>query len=221
MMGRGIRRGLALVALLALARPALASGDVGVPAPPAPRKETAAAALAKSAGCMSCHGPTDSPSMHTSPGVILGCADCHGGNPDVFRPAAARPGSVLYESALDAAHVPPRHPKAWHYPWVVPVPQRTYTLLNHESPEFIRFLNPSDYRVAREACGACHLGIVEAAERSLMATTAMFWAAAAYNNGIVPYKRAVFGEAYTRTGQPAKLLAPVIPTPSMEKYHEM
>jgi hypothetical protein len=231
MTGRGIGRGPALVALLALmalaalvalARPVLASGDVGVPAPPAPRRQTAAAALAKSAGCMSCHGPTDSPSMHTSPGVILGCADCHGGNPDVFRPAGARAGSrPLYIAAMEAAHVRPRHPGAWHYPWVVPVPQRTYTLLNHESPEFIRFLNPSDYRVAREACGACHLGIVEAAERSLMATTAMFWAAAAYNNGIVPYKRALFGEAYTRTGRPAKLLAPVIPTPAMERLHDL
>ncbi len=224
MRERAIGRGLALTALLALtvlARPALAGGDIGTPAPPAPRHETAAAALAKSAGCMSCHGATDSPTMHTSAGVVLGCADCHGGDPDVFRPRGASTLTLPYVAAMEAAHVRPRHPEAWNYPWVVPVPQRTYTLLNHESPEFIRFLNPSDYRVARAACGACHLGIIEASERSLMATTAMFWAAGAYNNGIVPYKRAVFGEAYTRTGEPAKLLAPVIPTPAMERAHEM
>ncbi|HJU18013.1 MAG TPA: hypothetical protein VJ770_16290 [Stellaceae bacterium] len=212
---------MAFFALVALAGPVHADGDVGVPAPPAPMKETAAAMMAKSAGCRSCHTVTDSLTMHTSPGVTLGCTDCHGGNPNVFVARGALPGSAEYQRALDAAHVHPLHPEAWNYPSVVPVPPRTYTLLNHESPEFIRFLNPSDYRVARAACGACHLGIVEANERSLMATTAMFWAAGAYNNGIVPFKRAVFGEAYTRTGQPAKLLAPLIPTPAMERYHEL
>ena len=49
-------------------------------------------------------------------------------------------------------------------------PNRCYTMLNQESPEFIRFINPSDYRVAREACGACHLPEIQEAERSLMAT---------------------------------------------------
>ena len=52
-------------------------------------------------------------------------------------------------------------------------PERTYTLLNRESPEFVRFVNPGDLRAAREACGACHLAIVQASERSLMATSAM------------------------------------------------
>ena len=32
-----------------------------------------------------------------------------------------------------------------------------------ESPEFIRFVNPSDYRVVEEACGACHMPIIKAA----------------------------------------------------------
>ena len=76
-------------------------------------------------------------------------------------------------------------------------------MLNKESPEFIRFVNPSDYRVAREACGACHLEVIEATERSMMSTGAMLWGGAAYNNGIVPYKNYIFGEAYTRTGEPA------------------
>ena len=53
-------------------------------------------------------------------------------------------------------------------------------------------------RVARESCGACHMPVIEAAERSLMATGAMLWGGAAYNNGIVPFKNYIFGEAYTR-----------------------
>ena len=34
-----------------------------------------------------------------------------------------------------------------------------------------------------------------------MATTAMFWAAGAYNNGILPFKHSILGEAYTPDGQ--------------------
>src|SRR6516164_8757274 len=190
----------------------------GAATPPAPMKQTAAEATAKSAGCMSCHTTTDSLTMHTSPGVTLGCDDCHGGDPTVFRAPNALPGSNEYRHALDTAHVKPRYPEAWNYPSSVK-PPRTYTLLNRESPEFIRFLNPSDYRVAREACGACHLRIIAAAERSLMATTAMFWAAGAYNNGILPFKHTIVGEAYTRDGQPAKLLTPVMPTPEVTRRH--
>ena len=190
---RAAAAALILIWLLVNPIPCLA---VGAAAPPAPMKQTAAEAAAKSSGCMSCHTTTDSLTMHTSPGVTLGCADCHGGNPTVFRAPDALPGSSEYRHALDLAHVQPRYPEEWNYPSSVK-PPRTYTLLNRESPEFIRFLNPSDYRVAREACGACHLRIIAAAERSLMATTAMFWAAAAYNNGILPLKHTIVGEAFS------------------------
>ena len=114
----------------------------------------------------------------------------------------SRRAATQYRALEDKAHVQPRYPEAWNWPSSAK-PEDSYTLLNHEAPEFIRFVNPSDYRVAREACGACHLGIIQAAERSLMATAAHFWAAASYNNGIVPFKHAILGEAYTRDGQPA------------------
>src|SRR3546814_13100632 len=84
---------------------------------------------------------------------------------------------------MKRAHPQPTLPGAWHDSSANP--QRSYTLLNKEAPEYIRFVNPSDYRVAREACGACHLEIIEATERSLMSTAAMFWGGGAYNNGIV------------------------------------
>ncbi len=84
-------------------------------------------------------------------------------------------------------------------------PQRSYALLAKEAPEFIRFVNPSDYRVVRESCGACHIEIIEASERSLMATGAMLWGGAAYNNGIVPFKNYMFGESFTRDGKPAMI----------------
>jgi len=34
----------------------------------------------KSAGCLTCHTSTDSPTMHVTGTVRLGCIDCHGGD---------------------------------------------------------------------------------------------------------------------------------------------
>src|SRR5205085_8092778 len=135
------------------------------------------AALAKSLGCKSCHTATDHATMHLNPAVILGCADCHGGDAKVTKPQNAVAGDAAYRGAQEAAHVLPRYPHAWNYP-ASANPERTYTLLNREAPEFVRFINPGDYRVAREACGACHLTTIQAAERSLMSTSAMLWGGA-------------------------------------------
>ncbi|MBM3516063.1 MAG: hypothetical protein FJX59_20460, partial [Alphaproteobacteria bacterium] len=175
--------------------------------PPAPQLQSQPEADAKSAGCMSCHVTTDQKTMHDVPGVIIGCTDCHGGDATVALPAGTDRDSTAYRDHLDKAHVQPLYPESWHYP-KSQTPERTYTLLNRESPEFIRFMNPGDYRVAREACGACHLDIIQAAERSLMATGAMLWGGATYNNGILPFKNYILGEAYTRDGEPASLTSP-------------
>jgi len=40
--------------------------------------------------------------------------------------------------------------------------------LNHESPEFIRFLNPGDLRVAQQSCGLCHGEIIRNVDHSMM-----------------------------------------------------
>jgi hypothetical protein len=163
--------------------------------PAAPAHQKASEADAKSQGCLSCHKQTDRHTMHTNPGVVLGCADCHGGDPGVKKPASAQQGSDGYREALDLAHVQPLYPKFWNYPHSA-TPERSYTKLNTERPEFIRFINPSDYRVVRQACGACHMKEIQAAERSLMATGAMLWGGAAFNNGILPFKQYVLGESY-------------------------
>ncbi len=177
-------------------------------APPAPPSQTSAEAATKSAGCLSCHSKSDAASMHKSDAVVLGCTDCHGGNAGVaLEDKALKQGDPAYLAVLRRAHVLPRFPEAWHWPSSAN-PKRSYTLLNREAPEFVRFVNPSDYRVARESCGACHMEVIEAAERSIMASGAMLWGGAAYNNGIVPFKSYAFGEAYTRDGEPAKIVSP-------------
>ncbi len=160
----------------------------------------------KSDGCTSCHVASDAPTMHTSTAVRLGCTDCHGGDAAVIgNPQLAR-DDPAYVAAREKAHVLPRFPESWHYPSSAN-PKQSYALLNREAPEFVRFVNPSDYRVAREACGACHMPVIEAAERSIMGTGAMLFGGASYNNGIVPYKNYIFGEAYTRDGEPAKIVS--------------
>jgi len=176
---------------------------------PAPRTQEWDSADAKSAGCISCHTASDARTMHKSTAVVLGCADCHGGDPAVTAGDVSDHQAPAYIAARDKAHVLPRYPGAWHWPSSAN-PKRSYTLLNIEAPEYIRFVNPSDYRVVRESCGACHIEVIEAAERSLMATGAMLFGGAAYNNGIVPFKNYIFGEAYTRDGDPAKIVSPLV-----------
>ncbi len=178
-----------------------------VTAPAAPSKQTAEQAEAKSAGCITCHTKSDAATMHVTPAVRLGCTDCHGGNAQVIGNPALEHDDPAYVAARDSAHVLPRYAASWNYPSSAN-PKRSYTLLNKEAPEFIRFVNPGDYRIARESCGACHMATIEAAERSMMASGAMLWGGAAYNNGIVPFKNYIFGEAYTRDGKPAKIVSP-------------
>ncbi|HYC54454.1 MAG TPA: hypothetical protein VEL28_05910 [Candidatus Binatia bacterium] len=170
-------------------------------------------------GCTDCHGGdasvfgpegvtydanASSAAAAPDPDAAAGTHPAVGAHPaesdhPVARSRAYPPG---YLDALERAHVLPRYPKSWHWPSSA-MPERTYTLLNREAPEFIRFVNPGDLRVAREACGACHEQVVGQVERGMMATMSMFWQAAAYNNGILPMKRTILGEAYTRDGKPA------------------
>ncbi|MDA2920162.1 hypothetical protein MYX76_11840 [Desulfobacterota bacterium AH_259_B03_O07] len=166
----------------------------------------------KSEGCMSCHTEVDSPSMHKSPAVHLGCTDCHGGKADVFVSEGSEIGSDTYEEAKNGAHVLPKYPEVWK---TSANPKRTYTYLLKESPEFVKFFNPGDLRVAEETCGGCHLEEVRNVRKSLMTTSAVFWAAAAYNNGILAQKSAMFGEGYNRDGKPVTIQS--VPPPTEEQ----
>jgi hypothetical protein len=195
------------------------SATTSTAAPSAPRQQSQAEIDQKSAGCMSCHVGIEFPSMHASPAVTLGCVDCHGGNSAPMVTAGMSPGSAEYEAIKKQAHVLPRYPERWVNAEGQPSaanPERTYTLLNFESPEFIRFMNPGDLRVAQEACGACHQAQVNAVKKSPMTTSAIFWAAAGYANGIISTKHALVGESYSRDGK-AQAIIPVTPPTEEEK----
>ena len=123
---------------------------------------------AKSHGCIHCH--TDVGNMHPEGSVHIGCTDCHGGRADC--------------AEMSRWHTSRRrYPEAWRGSGN---PVRSYTLLNHESPEFIRFVNPGDLRIAHIACGQCHANEVLQVRKSMMTHGCMLWGAALYNNGAVP-----------------------------------
>ena len=151
----------------------------------------------KSAGCLECHKGTDTHTMHTSPNVVLGCTDCHGGNPT--------PGLMMR-----TAHVMPRNKVFWESS---ANPSDSSVLLNYESPEFIRFVNPGDLRVAEVSCGSCHASEVSRTGHSMMRHGAMLWGAALYNNGAFPLKNYRYGQAFGPNGEALRLLNPYVPTP--------
>ncbi|MEN3369497.1 MAG: hypothetical protein V7609_1640 [Verrucomicrobiota bacterium] len=150
--------------------------------------QSQAAADAKSAGCNQCHAGVEP--MHQASHVVLGCIDCHGGNP-------AR------GLKKEQAHVLPNNKEFWK---TSANPPNSNVWLNHESPEFIRFINPGDLRVAKQACGLCHDEIIRNVDHSMMNHGAMLWGAALYNNSGFYLKNYRFGQAYGADGSPLRLI---------------
>jgi len=157
-------------------------------------RQTQSQADAKSVGCLTCHNGIEP--MHASAAVKLACTDCHGGDGNA--------------RTKDAAHVKPLHPEIWK---TSANPQRSYTALLRETPEFVKFINPGDLRVSQETCGGCHQRQVNAVPRSTMTTSAVFWAAVSYANGLVSRKQGLLGESYNRAGNATAIKPATPPTP--------
>lgn len=163
--------------------------------------------VVKVEGCVSCHGMIEP--MHKygttetleklrdgKDAVGLSCTACHGGNP--------------VAKLKEEAHVKPKFPDEWRRAgnYSGANPERSNTLLNRESWEFVRFVNPGDLRVAAKTCGSagCHEIESKNVSRSMMTHGAMLWGAALYNNGSFHLKDPRFGESYSETGKPQTLL---------------
>src|ERR1051326_6493012 len=169
--------------------------------------QTVAPPVAKVEGCVSCHaliepmhkyGTTDTfdKLKEGKDAVGLSCTACHGGNP--------------VAKSKEEAHVQPRFPREWRRAGSAN-PEESNTLLNRESWEFVRFVNPGDLRVAATTCGSasCHQLESQNVARSMMTNGAMLWGAALYNNGGFPLKDPRFGESYSAAGEPQTLLQPI------------
>ncbi len=148
-----------------------------------------------STGCMKCHEDTEDP--HTSP-QDLTCVQCHGGNGR--------------SDDIKLAHPKPRFPAAWP---TSANPRISFTLLNRENLEWIRFVNPGDLRVAEMVCGDCHSDYRRNVQKGPMTNSAQVYSTALYNNGSFPYKDAHFAENYSPHGQPQ--IIRTIPPPSAEE----
>jgi hypothetical protein len=150
----------------------------------------------KSAGCIVCH--TGSESMHADgdDDLGIGCADCHGGNP-------------AETQDKKKAHVQPSLPALWKS---TANPQQLAAAWLKESADYVRFINPGDFRAADLACGKCHEREVAWNKKSMMTHGGMLWGAALYNNGAYPFKDAHFGESYSKDGKPQIILTNPAPT---------
>ena len=192
------------------------------PAPAAAPAAQATPAAKQPDGCVQCHSQIEA--MHITPdgklqkdgtdGQGLSCTYCHGGNP-AARPANDSPAEQ--ERAKKEAHVRARFPDDWEIQGKPSTanPERSNTLLARESWEYVRFVNPGDFRVTEKTCAECHSQEVGANDNSMMRHGAMLWGAAFYNNGGFPIKDARFGEAYAdETGAPVRLIQ--IPQPTKE-----
>jgi hypothetical protein len=165
-------------------------------------------------GCLKCHdkiepmhrfGPTATLDKLDNGKDALGltCTACHGGNP--------------VATIKEEAHVQPRFAREWMHEGKFHVPERSGPLIERESLEFVRFLNPGDLRVAEKTCGSseCHSTETAAVGKSMMRHGAMLWGAALYNNGEFPIKDASFGESYSPGGAPQTLVQ--VPQPTAEQ----
>jgi hypothetical protein len=171
-------------------------------------------------GCLKCHNNIEPMHKYNSRDDVyetlrdgrdsqdLTCTACHGGNP----------ASITKKDA----HVQPRFPKEWGCKGSGDCssrnPQQSLTLLERESSEFVRFMNPGDFRVISQTCGACHTEETKRSPRSMMAHGAMLWGAALYNNGSFPLKDARFGESYNEDGQPQVLFQSPAPTREQQAF---
>jgi len=116
----------------------------------------AAPAWAAPEGCLNCHGGIEE--MH--PWRPLTCVECHGGN--------------ALAATKDEAHVQPKKP--------FPNDERTLPL--DWDPAYLRFQNPSNMRVAEDACGSCHPSEIDHLKKSLHGTTAGHLSDGLYENGV-------------------------------------
>jgi hypothetical protein len=208
---------LSIAAILIVVQPSTADRSA-VLQPTTAQTQTPSAPQPKLEGCISCHGLIEP--MHKygttdtleklkdgKDAVGLTCTGCHGGNP-VPRKTSEDPNEI--DRVKQEAHVRALFPREWRRNGKNSGanPERSNTLLNRESQEFVRFINPGDLRVASTTCGSsdCHAVESKNVPRSMMTHGAMLWGAALYNNGSFHLKDPRFGESYSQTGAPQSLL---------------
>lgn len=154
--------------------------------------------------CLVCHQPLNEEGepegiADAHPWHPLSCTDCHGGNAWVcdgtMSPAATEDadptceGSWVYDQTR--AHVGPAGGPTF-------IKDLTPGQLDDQSKDYVRFVNPGDFRVVRETCGRCHTTTTARAQRSTMTHTAGELMIARYRAGKQKRPLAQFGAVDVR-----------------------
>lgn len=139
----------------ALGLVALATVVSGLPGEPAAARE--GASVEGNGTCVICHDGIEE--MH--PFAPVTCVQCHGGDPTA--------------NELEDAHVPQR----------TSFPGDERVLGRNFDPDYLRFLDPGNLRIAAQSCGPCHPEAVYDVEHSLHASTAGHLGDGLYENGVV------------------------------------
>ncbi len=130
-------------------------------------------------GCVGCHRPlSELGERHgiedAHPWFPLSCTDCHGGNPNAFTRAEA-------------------HVSSGESPQFIK--NLAQDQLDQVDPDYLRFVNPGDLRVATVGCGSsnpanpglgCHQSIVDTTNLSVMTTYAGHYTLPRYLTGSQP-----------------------------------
>ncbi len=133
-------------------------------------------------GCLSCHGGIEQAHGPIPPDE---CVVCHGGDP-----AAA---------TKEAAHVPV--PDDWAAIRGDALPPAAPGFIRDFAPDqldaldraYLRFVNPSDFRVVDETCGVCHPDKAATVPTSVMATNAGHYMPTLFLAGVQPDRIARYG----------------------------
>lgn len=132
--------------------------------------------LAASRSCLGCHEGIEE--MH--PAYPLGCTDCHGGDAS--------------SDDQERSHIQPK--RKW--------PNDESVLKPNHDPAYVKFRNPANLRVVKEACGGCHDEEVDAINKSLHGTTAGHLNDGLFENGVLKKKGSKYAIFGIRDDRPAE-----------------
>ena len=160
------------------------------------QKETKRVVLHRD-NCLVCHRPLDEAGNphgieEAHKAYPLKCQDCHGGNPRICdgtmgTDADGNPtcdGEWVYDK--DLAHVSPGSGPKY-------LKNLSASELDQIDPDYLRFVNPGDFRVLDKTCGTCHADIAERMKRSTMAHTSGEIAVARYRAGAQEHPEGIYG----------------------------
>ena len=131
--------------------------------------------------CVDCHAPPGAADgvgiEEIHPWLPVPCVDCHGGDAS--------------KASKEEAHLPVPDGIAG------PTDLRSFSSLELDgvNPDYVRWVNPSDYRVTEQTCGlaSCHQAISEAAPTSIMTTFAGHMNKTRYYAGLQESRQAYLG----------------------------